>query len=934
MRTALRGLQIILALLLLAYLLYFADHARLLFGFAFPLDYGEGPLLAQVERLRTGVPIWHLYADPSLPPFLIINYPPLYLLLATALSYLTGSVLLAGRLISLFAALAAVLALARLARPTPASTQREAALLALGLSLLLLCVPVIREWAALMRVDMLGLALGLWAVVALGSPAAPRRPLLAGFLLLASLFTKPSLLAAPVAVLGWLLWDLLRRRGQSWRSLLVTVHTSPSLQVLTPRRKGAKSATKPLRLGAFASIRSFLSSKCEQLPLLLVLAPLLLGGSLLFGLLQWASGGWFALHVVAANANQWQPDLAWGFWQQQMRLRWPLGLAALVLLLFSPALRTSPAPLLYCLGALVSAVGVGKVGAYSNYFFELYAGLIWIVARGLVAAHLVSGSEGVPHRHSVAPWLLTAEDAEERRGRTRGILCFVPTGIAKLIPLRTSVSSAVDMLYHQRGGGASSRRSPSLPERQWGVPPRGHDALAPRRFLAPATYLLLILALLYYPPLWDPLLPRPAGLLNPSPPRLIVGRYGLWDDARREADLLAAFARVDAALGVEVRLAGQIFTDMPGMAAAFGVESRMQVFETRQLLDQGLADQSPLLAELAAGRPPLALIDYLGNWLTPQIVDLLRHRYAQDGSRGTFDLYRPVDAGPLQALDPPVLLADLRLLRYALAAPLSAAYEPGELLVLNLAWERGAATPSADLPVRLILTTPDGTPLLESSLPLLYAAFPPAQWPSGVEVQHLQTLALPPELPPGRYGLALALGNDPPLALTTLEVQSAGGHYFEATDYFVPAPMMQAWAELGALERLGLPLTPAVPFAWGRLQCFELGCLEWRAGTISLRPLGQQLYLGETMRATGCPAASMDDGICTGFAGLVEQHGASLGAGVSGEFERYGWTVQWSEYARLERWEARNAQGLGRLGEESLRLAPGIRYRWPVGGEE
>ncbi len=870
MRTALRGLQIILALLLLAYLLYFADHVRLLFGFAFPLDYGEGPLLAQVERLRMGVPIWNLYADPSLPPFLIINYPPLYLLLATALSYLTGSVLLAGRLISLFSALAVVLALARLARPTPASPQREASLLALGLSLLLLSVPVIREWAALMRVDMLGLALGLWAVVALGTPTTPRRPLLAGVLLLASLFTKPSLLAAPVAVLGWLLWDLVQRRGRSWRSLL------------------------------------------------LVLAPLLLGGGLLFGLLQWASGGWFALHVVAANANQWQPDLAWGFWQQQMRLRWPLGLAALVLLLFTPALRTAPAPLLYCLGALVSAVGVGKVGAYSNYFFELYAGLIWIVARGLVAAHLVSGSEGVSHRHSVAEGIGGTPYQPQRTQRYAEGWVLRSLWVQPLVlPLRSSASSVVK----NRGGMPSA----------W---IRGQDARAPRHLLAPATYLLLILSLLYYPPLWDPLLPRQAGLLNPSPPRLIVGRYGLWDDARREADLLATFARVDAALGEEVRAAGRIFTDMPGMASAFGVESRMQVFETRQLLDQGLAEQSSLLAELAVGSPPLAVIDYLGNWLTPQIVDLLRHRYAQDGARGTFDLYRPVDAGAFQPLDPPVLLADLRLLRYALAAPLSAAYEPGELLILNLVWQRDTTIPPADLRVRLFLTTPDGTPLLESSLPLLYGAFPPAQWPSDVEVQHLQTLALPPELPPGRYGLALALGSEPAQPLTTIEVQVAGGHYFEATDYFVPAPMMQAWAELGALERLGLPLTPAVPFAWGRLQCFELGCLEWRAGTISLRPLGQQLYLGETMRATGCPAASMDDGICTGFAGLVEQYGASLGAGVSGEFERYGWTVQWSEYARLERWEARNAQGLGRLGEESLRLAPGMRYRWPVGGEE
>ncbi|WP_129632521.1 DUF2298 domain-containing protein [Candidatus Oscillochloris fontis] len=50
----------------------------------------------------------------------------------------------------------------------------------------------------------------------------------------------------------------------------VIVHTSPSLQGLTQRRKDAKPATKSLRLCAFASTRGFFYSKSEQLQMLLL----------------------------------------------------------------------------------------------------------------------------------------------------------------------------------------------------------------------------------------------------------------------------------------------------------------------------------------------------------------------------------------------------------------------------------------------------------------------------------------------------------------------------------------------------------------------------------------------------------------------------------------------------------------------------------------
>ncbi len=234
----------------------------------------------------------------------------------------------------------------------------------------------------------------------------------------------------------------------------------------------------------------------------------------------------------------------------------------------------------------------------------------------------------------------------------------------------------------------------------------------------------------------------------------------------------------------------------------------------------------------------------------------------------------------------------------------------------------------------LQLTTPEGAPLLEGELPLVYGALPPGRWPAGADVEHLQALALPEELPPGRYGLAVelrargaALG--PAYRLAEIEVRGAGGRTFAETGRFVPAPIMRAWAELGGLERAGLPLTPAVPFAWGRLQCFELACLELRGGAVAPRPLGAQLYLGETIRGEACPGETLAGGVCAGFADLAERYGAGLGPPLSGELLRGGWLTQWTEGARLERRPQTGAQGLGRLGEESLRLPPGEGYRWP-----
>ncbi len=796
------------------FLLLFAVHVWRMLAYPYPLDYGEGPLLAQADMLREGLPLWRLYRDPATPPYTVVNYPPLYPLVAAGAGAIAGNTLLAGRLLSLLAAAGGVGALVALAAPP--DTQRSTAPARWFVALFFLTIPVVREWAVLLRVDMVGVCLGLWGLVALQR----RRILPAALLLLLSLYTKPSLIAAPLAGVVWAAWQVVRTRA-------------------APANERAWSPAH----------------------VLLLVGLLLGGGGALLLLMEWASGGWFLHHVVTANANRWDGDLAWRFWQREAQLRWPLALAAAIAVWWGARRRMpNTLPALYTLAAMVTALGVGKVGAYANYFLEWYAGLLWLVCVGVS----VNGA---------------APDGGQSRGRRAALIPAALTG-------------------------------------------------------------LLLASLAYYPPMWSKQTLYRAGLIEPNPPRLAFGRYALWDDQRREGEVLAARTRVHTALEEEVTAAGDaIFTDMPGVAAGAGVGSRMQVFEHRQLLDQGVWDQRPLLRDLANGAVPLAVIDYMGNWMSPKSIALLEHRYALDGTIGMFDLYRPVATGPRIAATIPFSPA-LTLTAYHLNTTTDhrnpATGQPGALLIVTLEWERGPTTgEDADTPLPVTLSLRDGAGrVVEERRPLFAGALAPDDLLPGQPVQHMHPLRLPPDLPPGSYRLDVRLRQqEHPLTSITVTDGGGGGHLAE-NGSFVPASFVAARDRLGGAARVGLPLMPAVPFVWGRLQCFEYTCLEERGGVVTQRPVGATRYLEETRRSKACFATTQTVTAppppCPGFLPYWQRLGAdNLGAAISGEVLRNGYIVQWTTYARLERLPDSDTVGIGRLGEETLQLAPGERYRWP-----
>ncbi len=874
-----------LTMLVGVHLVFFAIRAWHMLTFPYPLDYGEGPLLAQVSHLQSGVSLPRLYGDPAQPPYLVVNYPPLYLIVAALIAplidwTLPGSAtnLLAGRLVTLCATLICVLLIWRLTLPPNLSIRCATAGqsgTAIVVALAFLALPIVREWSALMRVDLPGVCLGLWGLLL--TRRLSRR---AAIPLALSLLVKPSLIAAPAAALVWL-----------W---------------FRDRRRALEVAAGMVAIGGAAA-----------------------------GALQVASGGWFWLHVVSANANPWSPTLAEGFWQDQAAILGSLWLGAAfaaALILMRGARRKIPQsnlppppaetvhallPIVYaCFGAYV-AFGVGKVGAYANYFLEFYAGAIWLIATVIAQLLDTDRPRSDAQHYSAQPPEFHEQPVEAQSPALASRISMMISWF-KTLNARPPVAT-------------------SLPVRAFQP---GLEIWFPLLIL-----LLLVAALIRYYPLWSENYVKPYGLIEGNnPPRFAFGRYGIWRDLQREEEILTTLRRVNTALVADVRTVGQpIVTDIPGIAAQAGVLSRLQAFEHRQLYDAGLLDQRPLLRDMANGRVPLVVLDYLGNWLTPDMITLITHRYAQEGSRGTFDLYRPVDPG--QRSDVRIEIgADIRITAVFLTRPGSTRYDPGERIALTLELNRNRDVAGVcdvvvcQIQVRLV--TRDGAPVAAWERPLVYGALRPSDW-NDAAIQHMHTLDLPSELPPGIYRLAVALrANDdmltPPHPVALIEVGEPGGRLLGERGYFVPAPLFNAWIDAGAYEGAGDPLMPAVPFTDGVLQCFARVCFRFDGTSVTRLPLGELLLIGESGLRPAPPEIGPERffpetgyTLRGAFLEAWEANGgmSALGPPISNAMLRGATRVQYTRYARLEQPDGETTVVLANVGEEYLRL-PDIPYRW------
>jgi len=288
----------------------------LLISYPHQLDYGEGPLVNHAIRLAGGEMIYQ--PDLDTPPYTVTNYPPLYILIIAAgrLLFPSAPPFLFGRLISFISTWAAAMAIGAIIHKD--TNQWKASLAG---ALIFGCIPFVFYWSALLRIDMLALALSLWGLyLVVSKPDSVTHLIFAAILLLAAIYTRQSYgLAAPLAAFVHLL-------TKDWR----------------------KAFFFAFGLGS--------------------------AGLLIFLIANLVSDGGFYLHIIIANQNQFSlergVELVKYFAQKGM-----LPLLATIPMLVMQKANHNLRPLLitYLLGSLASALTAGKIGSSYNYLMEISA---------------------------------------------------------------------------------------------------------------------------------------------------------------------------------------------------------------------------------------------------------------------------------------------------------------------------------------------------------------------------------------------------------------------------------------------------------------------------------------------------------------------------------------------------------------------------------
>lgn len=305
-----------LAQALVAYLSVAGDALR----FPYPLDYGEGPVLAQTMQLARGEVMYPARLDQA--PYNVANYPPLFHLIQLPFALANGPAFWYGRAISMIAALASALFVGLIVHRLTGDGLASAVS-----GLLLLAFPHIAMWSMFNRVDTLGLALVLAALyVVLRWPSRALGIGLAAALFVAAVLTKPTFaLAGPATAFAWLWFDQRLRR--------------------------------------------------QALALIGVVAA---ASAVIYLALDLATGGGFLLNVIAANANEFALyRVVEAFINIFVHASFLLiaGFVYFVVERTTERTRSWSFALAFLLFSAASAMFVGKAGSSMNYLYELVAAI-------------------------------------------------------------------------------------------------------------------------------------------------------------------------------------------------------------------------------------------------------------------------------------------------------------------------------------------------------------------------------------------------------------------------------------------------------------------------------------------------------------------------------------------------------------------------------
>lgn len=289
--------------------------------YPFPMDYAEGPCLDRALAVARGGSLYPPIGDP---PYVAWVYTPLYAWLCALAARSAGATYAFGRALSLIATVAAALLIYAIARRQTGS--RAWAVMA---PLLFLGSHVVALWAAAMRVDMMGVALGLGGLAVLGAGSSL---VLAGVLFGLAFLCKQSLVAGFAAAVLFLGFSRRRR----------------------------------------------------DLALLVLSFAVVAGGTCAW--MMWSTGGSFASHTVVANLNPWTFRQLVSTGGQSLSRHVIAAAVGLFGYLVLTRKRRLPLEGYYLLTAFATAMFAGKVGSGDNYFIDYVAALS--LAAGVGGKHL------------------------------------------------------------------------------------------------------------------------------------------------------------------------------------------------------------------------------------------------------------------------------------------------------------------------------------------------------------------------------------------------------------------------------------------------------------------------------------------------------------------------------------------------------------------
>lgn len=294
---------------LIIYSFFYLIQALTVIVYPYQVSYPEGFILNQAKLICEGK---NIYKNIDHYPFIIANYPPIYLLICAGFIKLFGISFFGGRLVTFLATILIVFLIYKiLFKKTTRNTAIFCALLFIASSYTFKDTP-------LMRVDMTGLFLSLFGLYLVIDTQKDLKLCYSIPFFLAALYTKPTFFTAPFAL---------------------------AIHLLLSERKKAI-------IFIFSMVISYL---------------------LLFFILNHFTAGEFYRHTILYNLNIFELKQAAKYYIHFLQTHAILFLFSLIFLFSPSASRECFFWKLYFIISTIVAVTVGKVGANTNYFCELIA---------------------------------------------------------------------------------------------------------------------------------------------------------------------------------------------------------------------------------------------------------------------------------------------------------------------------------------------------------------------------------------------------------------------------------------------------------------------------------------------------------------------------------------------------------------------------------